>query len=483
MADEASAPATTRGSRVPVLLAGFDARGRPMGHLQPPWDADQRVVILDAGSPGDLVEAELLRRRRGQWEARRLATLSAGPTKVVAPCTHFGVCGGCRWQDTSYPAQLGAKEAALRTIISGAGLTVAEMRSVPAPSSERYRNRVEFSFGARRWVLPDEPDGVDRSFALGLHPAGRFDRILDLDACLLAFPEADDLLRVVREAARRHGASAHDPVRHEGLLRLLLLRKGFNTGEILVELVSDGSADALVQQVADDVHLACPWITTLTHVTHQGHNDAVNEGAQRTVLWGSGVISERVAGVNFRIQPRSFFQVNTAQAEVLAQLVCSAAAEIGAQHVQDWCCGAGFFALVLARAGVKRVLGIELSAAAVEDAQWNARANGLNAEFISGDIKVVSAELRETPDMLVLDPPRAGLPAAALDAALRSGARRIVYVACALDASVAQVKTLVAGGWRLTRVTLVDQFPHTAHMEVLLVLDRTEPSCPQANGP
>lgn len=472
MADGPAATDSARRKPAAVQVVGFDERGRPMGRLLPPLDADVRPVILDAGSPGDVVDADLLRKRRGVWEARRVSTLQLGPAHVQAPCAHFGVCGGCRWQETAYAAQLAAKAAGIEAILRGAGLAPQKLHSIPAPASERYRNRMEFSFGATRWVSGDEPDGVDRTFALGMHPAGRFDRVLDINACLLAFPETDALLAATRAAARAHQASAHDSLPHRGLLRMLLLRKGVNTGEILLELVSDGSDDARAERVARSVAQECPWVSTMTHVVHQGMNDAVGADARRTVLLGTGVISEVVAGVRFRIQPRSFFQTNTAQAEILARLVVTAAQEVNAQHVQDWCCGAGFFALVLAKAGVPRVLGIEISAGAVEDARVNALANALPAEFVAGDIAVVSTSCATAVDMLVVDPPRAGLPPAALEAACNSAARRLVYVACDLRASIGQIRTLVARGWQLTRVTLLDQFPHTPHTEVVLVLDR-----------
>ncbi len=411
----------------------------------------------------------MARRKRTGSMAKRLPQpldLSATPA-----CRHFGVCGGCTWQQSPIAAQRAAKAEGVAALLREKGLPDV-IHAVHDAGLWRTRNRMEFSFGFKRWILAGEPEGVDRSFALGLHPQRRFDRVFDLEECPVAFEEAEQLVRATRRLARGLGLSTWNPVEHRGLLRQLLVRKGLATGEVLLEIVSDGSADAAVEALAEALLREPSPPTTLSHARHAGFADMTPPNAPRTALHGPGFIHEIVNDVRFRLQPGSFFQPSSRAAAILAELVVQGVRSRKARVVEDWCCGTGFFSLQLARAGVPSVRGIEINAAAIEDARANAMLNNLSAEFLVVDIAEHAASGATAADCIVVDPPRAGLPAAALAALVRAPAARIIFLACDLAASAAQLSALVAGGRQLVRTELVDQFPHTPHVEAVLTLDR-----------
>jgi 23S rRNA (uracil1939-C5)-methyltransferase len=389
----------------------------------------------------------------------------------AARCRHFGVCGGCAWQGSALQDQHSAKRQGIQAILHEAGLP-SEVHALHAVDPWRTRNRMEFSFGNRRWVLPGEPEGTDRSFALGLHPRRRFDRVFDLAECPVAFDEAETLVNAVRTLARAQGLSAWNPHDHCGLLRQLLVRKGFATGEVLLEIVSDGSNDLAVSELAARLFEQMPTLSSMTHVRHAGFADVTPPTAPRVILQGSAFIHEIVNGVRFRLQSSSFFQPSTQAAGILAELVVNAVRGSGAVSVEDWCCGTGFFSLQLAHAGVARVHGIELNPAAVEDARANALLNNLDVSFDCADIAQHALSTTTPAECIVVDPPRAGLPLSALKALTHSRAQRVVFLACDLAAGVSQVQALVASGRQLMRTELVDQFPHTPHVEAVLILDR-----------
>lgn len=464
-----------RGDRVVVDVLGYAAGGGLRGRYE---DASGVYAIdLRRGVPGSRVEAEVLWRRGNDLRARADVVLAAGPDAVAPACRHSPDCGGCAHQDLSYGAQLEEKRRVAERVLGAAlDLSAPGAPRVEAPIGcempWRYRNKMEFTFGARRWITAGEPAGLsedERGFALGLHPAHQFAKVLDVQACEIVFVEAEALLATARELALQLGLSAWDTRSQSGLLRHLVLRRSWATGEVLLNLVTSEEA----------VEMLAPWFETLLarHPEVATAVQTVNSGLAKTALGereilrhGPGHITERLGGFEFRLSARSFFQTNTPQAERLLEVVLEEAALSGAERVLDLYCGVGSLTLPLARRAA-HVTGCELVDEAVADARATAERNGVaNVDFVAGDVaRTLGAAAR--PDLVVVDPPRGGLHSDVVDALGAAGPPRIVYVSCNLQSAARDVAQLRAG-WRLARVRPVDLFPHTPHLECVLTLER-----------
>jgi len=335
------------GDVVEVEVERLDARGRAVGVAQ--HESGAYKAFVRSALPGERVRAHVIRRRRSQIDVVELETLRASPDRVDAPCTHFGACGGCRFQDLAYAAQLASKQAALERVFANAGVLIERVDPIVACASPwRYRNKMDFTFGSRRWIGADEPQGVDASFALGLHPREQHLKVLSIDACPIQFEAGDAILRDARRLAVEMGLSAWDVRAHEGLLRHLVLRTSVATGEILVQLTTSAEARELVAPYVNALLAARPEITTLVQAVST--RLAVVAGGDQEILWrGSGRLRERLAGLWFEISAGAFFQTNTAQAERLVSIALDEADLQGDERVLDLYCGAGTFSLPLAR--------------------------------------------------------------------------------------------------------------------------------------
>ncbi|MAB77781.1 MAG: 23S rRNA (uracil(1939)-C(5))-methyltransferase RlmD [Planctomycetes bacterium] len=461
-------PLMKRGAEIEVLIDRLDRKGRGTGSV------DGRTMAVRGGLPGQVVRVRVTRRRR--LEGYVLEVVTRSPHEVDARCPHSGSCGGCAFQQLAYPVQLTALREQVGNAFAAAGLEVVVPEVIGCDPPFGYRNKMDFTFGATRWVEVGEPEGVERDFALGMHVSGRFDRVLDIQSCALHFDEADGLLTSAREVARAHGLPPWDVLRHTGLLRHLVLRKGFGTGEIMVDLVTSEDAGPSVDRWAEAMLERHPEVTTLVQNVNT-RPASVAFGERERVIHGPGVITERIGDLAFNISANSFFQTNSRQAAVLFSLVSELAAPTGDEVVWDLYCGTGALSLAAARTA-REVWGFELVDAAVADARGNAALNDLsNVHFIAGD---VLASLGEgvsldapPPDLAIVDPPRAGLHPKVLSGLLRLAPPRIVYVSCNIHASAPQIATLVAeGGYDVECVRPVDMFPHTPHVECVVALRR-----------
>ena len=441
---------------------------------------EEYTVRMRDAVPGASVRGEVMRRRRNDIEARVLEVLESGPHHVEPRCSHFGTCGGCSRQDLAYEAQLAGLGDLLGDLVRP--LLEAETVVEPVLGMEHpwnYRNKMDFTFGNRRWVNVDEPEDAPRDFAVGLHVRGNYEKVLDVDTCHIAFEEASGILTTARAEAR--GLSAWDVRAHEGLLRHLVLRKGVHTGEILAYLVTSPGEDDRIDAYAERILAAHPEITTFVHGTNDGVATVATSEKKR-VLHGGGTIHEELLGLRFEISPESFFQTNTLQAELLAARVREAAAVHADDVVFDLYCGGGALSLVMAASegGVapRSLTGFELVVSAVRDAEKNAAKNGIeNARFVPGDLAQTLApgslnELGlETPTVCLVDPPRAGMHASVVEALRGLAPRRIVYVSCNPKTAVRDL-ALLGEDYRLTRVQPIDLFPHTPHLECIFTIER-----------
>lgn len=488
-----AAPAEARrprkGDVVDCVIERMDARGRGIATLAGVDQAGEdwrATVAVRAGTPGATVRVRLLRGKgRRRFQGALLEVLDEGPDAVPARCPHAGVCGGCAQPRLAYERQLTEKHRlvvdALEAAFDGAlpaGVEVAPVEAAPRLSG--YRNKMDFTFGARRYVLPDEPEGVDASFGLGLHAPGLFQKVLDIEHCDIAFEGASELVRSARELAREMELAPWDLRDHTGLLRHLVVRRGERTGELMVDLVTSERAQELIDPYVARLLERHPEVTTLVQNVTSA-KATVAYGEAEYVLHGPGRIHDEIGGVRFTISADSFFQTNTGQAERLFELAADAAGLQEGDALLDLYCGAGTAGLVMG-AGARTIVGLEQAPSAVRDARHNAERAGVrNARYIEGDALETLPALLEGEEALdpartvcIVDPPRAGLHPKVPGPLAAFGARKIVYVSCNPASGARDVAALVEGGYTLRAARPIDLFPHTPHVEVVFTLERAE---------
>ena len=434
--------------------------GKAVAHL------DGKVVFLDAGLPGETVLAEITRSRPrfSQGFVREIVTRS--PRRIDAPCSHFGVCGGCSWQDLEYTEQLTFKKRHVVECLGRiGGLKEAVVRDV-APSHElfEYRNKMEFSFHAL----------AEDRFHLGLHRRGRFDDIFDLETCHLQNDVANRIVGFVREFVKSERIPIYDVARHTGYMRFLIIRRGVHTGQTMVNVVTNCGSFSGAERLVAGLLQAFPQITTIVHGQNGGKsNIAVAE--TETVLYGPGYIEETVLGLTFRIRANSFFQTNTLQAETLYQSGFDLLQPDPADCLLDLYCGTGTIGLLLA-SRVAQVVGVELVGDAISMAKENAVSNNTaNVTFVHADVTEFlrdrSADF-ERFNVVVLDPPRAGLHPKALKRMLEMAPPGLLYFSCNPATFARDAKALSESGYQMSEIQPVDMFPHTRHIELVAVFRR-----------
>ena len=423
---------------------------------------DGFVVFVRGGVPGDDVRARITKVKRGFAEGVVTELVHSSDSRVAAPCRHFGVCGGCRFQDLAYSVQLAEKERQVRDALVRIGRFVEPPLEpiVPAASQFAYRNKLEYSFTSSE-------DGVD----LGFHRAGRWDEVIGIEECLLTTDVGNAIRLAVRAWAREEQLDAYDQENGSGYLRHLVVREGRNTGQALVVLVT-APGERFEAGYLVDVLRRFPEVRSI----HWAINDTPAEQTNlpTKLLWGADAIEEELLGLRFRVRPSAFLQTNTEMAERLYDLAREYAGLSGEENVFDLYCGTGTIGLALARSAGS-VWGVEISEEAVACAIENAELNGIdNARFFAGNVGQSIEELREEaghPDVVIVDPPRAGLAGKALRRTGALGASRIVYVSCNPTTLASDLQVLRDEyGYVLERCRPVDMFPHTPHVESVSLL-------------
>jgi 23S rRNA (uracil1939-C5)-methyltransferase len=424
------------------------------------------VVFVRRGLPGDRVRARVTKVKRNHAEALATEVVRPGPQRVDAPCKHYPACGGCRFQDLAYDVQLAQKHAWVRDALQRLG-GIAEPpleEILPCePEIFHYRNKMEYSFAPG-------PTGP----VLGLHKAGRWDEVIDTEKCWLTTDVGNGIRDAVRDWAREEGLEAYSQAENTGYLRHLVVREARNTGQALVQLVT-APGEKFDQGYFVDVLRRFPEVRSV----HWSVNDRPAEvtNLPTRLLWGDEWIEEQLGGLTFRVRPNAFLQTNTWMAEKLYALAREAAQLTGGETVWDLYCGIGTIGLSMA-ADALTVWGIEVSEESVACALENAEINGIaNAAFFAGNVGQVVEDLLERsgpPDVVVVDPPRAGLAGKALKRLGAIGAPRLVYVSCNPTTLAGDVKTLREEyGYELLRARPLDMFPHTPHVETVALLERT----------
>ncbi len=460
---------------IELVIEKFADRGKSLARVN-------GVVFFVAGVvPGDRIRALVIRKKRKHAEGVMLELLEPSPLRTTPRCAYFGACGGCKWQHVEYTAQLEAKRQSVADALAHLGgfRDVLVPPTIAADPIYYYRNKMEFSFSAARWLTADEiasGEAFDTRFALGLHAPGNFSKVIDLRSCHLQSEESVTLVNLIREVARANEWEPWDIRNHHGYLRHLVIRNGQRTGDLMVHLYTNGYMPDRMEQLAAELKAQVPAVTTFVNSIHTGLAQAALSEAMH-VVFGPGVIHDVIGDFRFEIAPNAFFQTNTRQAERLYEVARQSAALRPDDLVYDLFCGAGTISIFVAR-DARQVVGIEVVPESITNARANAAANGVeNCSFVLANLEKFRLEhvvaKHGNPDVVILDPPRAGLHPDLVPQLAALGARRIVYVSCNPQTQARDL-ALLGNTYRITDVQPVDLFPHTHHIENVIGLERND---------
>ncbi len=436
------------------------------------------VVFVPMTVPGDVVDVQIRSKRRRFMEGTVVRFRERSPLRVEPSCEHFGVCGGCKWQHLPYGEQLRFKQQQVVDQLQRIGhLELPEIP--PILGSEKqffYRNKLEFTFSDKRWLTTEEVASgaaIEESRALGFHIPGLFDKVLDIETCWLQAEPSNTIRLAARKFCRENDYTFYNVREHTGLMRNLIVRTA-STGETMVIVVFAAPEQERIDALMTHLSECVPHVTSWMYVVNPKFNDTIGD-LEVQLFAGQDHIFEQMEGLRFKIGPKSFYQTNSEQAYELYKVTREFAALTGQEVVYDLYTGTGTIANFVARS-CRRVVGVEYVPEAIEDARANAQLNGLdNTAFFAGDMKdVLNAEFIETqghPDVVILDPPRAGLHEDVVRTVLAAAPERIVYVSCN-PASQARDLALFDEAYRIARVQSVDMFPQTHHVENVVQLMR-----------
>jgi 23S rRNA (uracil1939-C5)-methyltransferase len=455
-------------------ITAVAAEGKAMGHHE------GKVVFVPLAVPGDVVDVQIRNQRRRFMEGYVVRWVKRSPLRAEPFCEHFGVCGGCSWQNLPYSEQLRFKRQQVEDQLRRIGHLELPPEGVrPTVGSEAttlYRNKLEFTFAPRRWFTYEEiAEGADieSSPALGFHVPGMFDKILDIKKCWLQPDPSNDIRLETKRFCIERGYEFYNIREHTGEVRNIVIRTA-STGEVMVIVVFAEATSERIEALMEHLRETFPAITSLMYMVNTKLNDSLGDLTAH-LHSGRDHIFEEMEGLRFKIGAGSFYQTNSAQAYELYKIAREAAGLTGSEVVYDLYTGTGTIANFVARSAAK-VVGIEYVAEAIEDARANSAANGIaNTSFWAGDMKRVLDDAfvaaNGRPDVVILDPPRAGVDAPVIDVILRAAPRTIVYVSCN-PATQARDIALLSEAYTIASVQPVDMFPHTHHVENVVKLVR-----------
>ena len=457
-----------KGLQAEVEITDITFGGRGLVRL------DGMAVFVDQTVPGDHVIIRIFRKKKNYAEARMIDLIQSSPFRIIAPCEYSGFCGGCKWQFINYEQQLLYKRQHVLDSLEHIGgirdVTVQDI--IPSKLIFGYRNKMEFSCSDRRWLLPHELDrvDVDMGFALGLHVPGTFHKVIDTRECLLQPDLGNQLMDEVRTFIRSSDKPVYGLRSQIGFWRFLVLRHSVAHDQWMVNIVTAEDGRETVQPLADRLMDRYPKVVSIiNNITSSKAGVAV--GDVEHTLAGSDIIADKISGFEFEISANSFFQTNTRGAAPLFKIVEKYAGLNGTETVLDLYSGTGTIPILLSEHS-KAVTGIEIIESAVADAEKNCRKNGIsNCRFIMGDIRNCLSQITQRPDVLIIDPPRAGMHKDVVKQVLELGPGRMVYVSCN-PATMARDLQLMQESYRLEEVQPVDMFPHTYHVEAVARLTK-----------
>ena len=451
----------------------YAAEGKSIAHLE-----DGKTIFVEGAVPGDIAEVLVLKNKKSYAEGKAMRVIEPSPDRVVPFCEHFGVCGGCKWQMLPYEKQLEYKQIQVTDQLTRIGhVVLPPIETIAGSDKQRfYRNKLEFTFSELSYLTREEieaagTDEIKRKPALGFHAPGMFDKVVDIQTCHLQPEPTNKIKNLLRQISQEHNLPYYDHRKQEGWLRNVVIRVA-TTGEVMVNLIVKSERDEL-KMILDRLLQEVPEITSLHYTINPKVNDTIYDQTVHTYA-GKGYIEEYLEDFRFKISPKSFFQTNTRQAERLYQITRDFAALTGNEVVYDLYCGTGSIGIFLSK-GAKKIIGIEAVPDAIEDAKLNAAWNGLeHCQFYAGDVSDIATdaffEEHGRPDVIITDPPRAGMHEKLIQQLLRMRAPRVVYVSCN-PATQARDLQLLDEAYKVIRLQPVDMFPHTHHIENVALLE------------
>ena len=435
------------------------------------------VIFVNNALPGEYVLVFIYKIRSGYAEARVIETLSESPYNVNPKCNHFSVCGGCSTQNLEYDEQIKQKIKQVEDIyIRQAGIDNFIIENVVhAENQYHYRNKMEFSFSNRPWYLDGEEKNNPK-FALGLHIPRRYDKIVDIEECHIQDKDFNKILDLVRTEAIKNEIKPYDNKTNNGYLRHLMLRKGYYTEELMVNIVTSYENPSKLKPITNSIINYFPNIQSIVNNINTRKAD-VAYGEKEINLHGDSFIRERLGDITYEVSANSFFQTNSEQAVKLFETVQHYLDLKGDEIIFDLFCGTGSISLFLAKL-TKEIYGFDIIKSAIEDATRNSVINGIgNAKFHKVNLDTYFKKGRNiedypTPDALIIDPPRSGVHKNMLKSLPKFKANKIVYVSCNPTTQARDIVRLIHWGWKLESMTLVDMFPHTPHIETVALLKK-----------
>ena len=455
-----------------VQIENVAAEGKALAHV------DGMVVFVDFAVPGDIVDIQVTKKKKNYMEGFIKRIVKPSKDRLEPFCEHFGVCGGCRWQPLPYSMQLEAKRQQVEDQLVRIGhLEVPEIRpTLPSEKIQEYRNKLEFSASCRRWVLSGEdPDAIPETdrVGLGFHVGKFFDKVLDIKQCHLQAEPSNAIRLFIKKFCIENGYEFYNIRENHGFFRNMFVRTN-EAGDVMLIVCFAKDDKPRIQALLDAVYAEFSQISSLYYVVNEKLNDSIAD-LSPVLYKGLPYIEEQMEGLRFKIGPKSFYQTNSLQAYRLYSTAREFAALTGNEVVYDLYTGTGTIAQFVSGKASK-VIGIEYVPEAIEDAKANAKANGIsNCEFFAGDMKDVLNEefikKHGRPDVIILDPPRAGIHPSVADVILNAAPQRMVYVSCN-PASQARDLAILCRDYKIDAVQPVDMFPHTMHVENVVALTR-----------
>lgn len=455
-----------KGDIIDIRIEGIEFPGKSWGMVEE--ESGAKKVVIKNGIPGQLIKTRITKKRSKKIEGQPLEILEASPLEIPAECPAFGKCGGCTYQSLPYEKQLNLKADYVLNLLGKAGIDGFEFGGIiPSPEVFEYRNKMEYSFG---------DDVKDGPLLLGMHERGSFYNIVKTDCCRLTDEDFNIIQKAVLSYFEEKDVTYFHKRSHEGFLRHLVIRKGKQTGEILINLVTTTQAEldnAAFIELLLTLELSGK-IKGILHTINDGVADVVKKDDLH-ILYGEDCIHDKILGLEFEISTFSFFQTNTLGAEKLYSVVRDYVGDRQDKIIFDLYCGTGTIAQVLAPVA-KKVIGIELIEEAVEAARVNAEANGLrNCEFIAGDVMEKVAGLPDNPDIIILDPPRDGIHPKAIFKIIDFKPDTFIYVSCKATSLARDLPFFKEAGYAVKKVCCVDMFPHGGHVETVVLLSHKSP--------
>ena len=439
---------------------------------------DNKVVFITQVVPGDIVDVQVIKKRTSFMEAVPIKFHKYSDIRIDAFCEHFGVCGGCKWQNLPYKEQLQYKQQQVIDNLERIGkVELPEIDFIlPSEKTTFYRNKLEYTFSNKRWLTKDEintKDELDRNNALGFHVPKIWDKIVNINKCYLQKEPSNAIRLEIKKFADENNLSYFDLRKQEGLLRNVIIRTS-TTDELMVIMVFFQDDKEAIQSLLNHISDKYPEITSLMYIVNSKGNDSITD--QEVILFkGNDHIFEQMEDLKFKIGPKSFYQTNSEQAYNLYCKTREFADLKGTETVYDLYTGTGTIANFIAK-NAKKVIGIEYVPEAIEDAKVNSETNNItNTDFFAGDMKDILTstffENHGNPDVIISDPPRAGMHKDVIESILKANPQRIVYVSCN-PATQARDINLLDINFKVTKVQAVDMFPHTFHVENIVLLER-----------